>query len=337
MAYSVQYDYSLLSLNTFGISASASRFVAYDSAGTLRQILQHPADCPDLLPVGQGSNLLFTQDYPGTVLHSQIKTLTVLPAEGTSVRVRVGSGVLWDDFCDRMAALNLYGAENLSYIPGQVGAAAVQNIGAYGAEVSNLIEEVETLDAATGEPRTFSHEECRYAYRDSIFKNELWRKFIVTAVLFRLSAEPRLNLSYGQLRELQNAPAAPTAQAVRQAVIAIRRSKLPEPGELGSAGSFFKNPVVPLALFQRLQQTYPAIPHYTVSAASEKIPAAWLIEQCGWKGKSLGGAQVYEKQPLIIVNRSHASASDIVALAAAVSQSVLQKFGIAIRPEVNYI
>ena len=236
-----------------------------------------------------------------------------------------------------MASSNYYGCENLSYIPGEVGASAIQNIGAYGVEVESIIQQVETIEVSTGKPRVFTTVECEYGYRDSIFKRRLQGQYIVTAVVYRLSAVPIVHLDYGQLQQLRSREGIPTAQEVRDAVIAIRQSKLPEPDELGSAGSFFKNPVVPAEVFHRLAAFHADVPHYVINDEQVKIPAAWLIDQCGWKGKSHGGAAVYEKQPLILVNRDHATPADIMELAALIEQSVLEKFNIHLSPEVNYI
>ena len=236
-----------------------------------------------------------------------------------------------------MAKNNYYGSENLSHIPGEVGAAAVQNIGAYGVEVESIIQEVETIEITTGKPRAFQAQECEYEYRNSIFKNRLKGQYIVTAVVFRLSTIPVVHLDYGQLKDLRSRDEVPTANEIRNAVIAIRKSKLPEPDQLGSAGSFFKNPVVTVEVFKNLSALYSDIPHFVIDERQVKIPAAWLIEQCGWKGKCHGGAAVYEKQPLIIVNKNQATPSDIMELASLVQQSVYVKFKINLQPEVNYI
>ena len=236
-----------------------------------------------------------------------------------------------------LADAGLYGTENLSYIPGEVGASAVQNIGAYGVEVGDLIERVETRNIESGEPRTFVRDECRYGYRDSVFKNRLQGQYVVTAVTLRVSRRSRLHLDYGQLRSLFDTSAIPTPLQIREAVIAIRRSKLPEVSELGSAGSFFKNPVVSSALFEHIRSQWPDVPHYALDNGMVKIPAAWLIEQCGWKGVRRGDAGVYERHPLILVNYGKASGADIARLAHDVSDSVRAKFNVNILPEVNVI
>ena len=338
MSITTKYQYSLHQHNTFGMDVKAEEFITYDTVDELIQVLARIRGTGKrILHIGGGSNLLFTKDVEGVVLHSQIKFIEYGACEGGEILVRVGSGVVWDDFCAEMAKRNYYGSENLSYIPGEVGASAVQNIGAYGVEVGSIIKEVETIEIATGRPRAFSNEECAYGYRDSIFKNQLQGQYIVTAVVFRLSVVPKVHLDYGQLQELRLATVIPSAQTIREAVISIRKSKLPEPDELGSAGSFFKNPVVAKGVYEKLAQGYANVPHYVVDEEQIKIPAAWLIEQCGWKGKSHGGAAVYEKQPLILVNKDHATPTDIIELAGMIRQSVLEKFQIQIYPEVNYI
>jgi UDP-N-acetylmuramate dehydrogenase len=337
MAVKVQRNHSLLEHNTFGMNVIADEFISYDSENELKEVLMsHPKDKP-IFHIGQGSNLLFTKDYKGTILHSNIRFIEMKSIDENGVFCRVGSGIVWDDFCDEMGKKNFYGVENLSYIPGEVGAAAIQNIGAYGAEVCNVINQVETIEVSSGKKRIFAKEECCYGYRDSIFKNELWQKYIVTAVLFHLLAKPDIKLDYGQLKDLKAMCSVPSAELIREAVIAIRKSKLPEPSVIGNAGSFFKNPVVPVMKYEELKRKYEDIPHYIMDAEHIKIPAAWMIEQCGWKGKSLGGAAVYEKQPLIIVNQYHATPEDVILLAEAVQKSVYAKFGVNIYPEVNYI
>lgn len=331
-------NYSLLSHNTFGIDVKAEHFITYDTVEELVAVLSEiRGKGKRILHIGAGSNLLFTKDFDGFVLHSGIKFIKELSRNGHQVIVRAGAGVVWDDFCEMMARNNYYGSENLSHIPGEVGAAAVQNIGAYGVEVESIITHVETIEIATGKSRVFQVNECRYGYRDSIFKNQLQGQYIVTAVVFSLSIEPVVNLDYGQLQELRKTTPTPTAQAIRDAVIAIRKSKLPEPAELGSAGSFFKNPVVPLKVYETIAAAHNDVPHYNISDKEVKIPAAWLIDQCGWKGKSHGGAAVYEKQPLILVNKQQATPAHIMELASLIQQSVFEKFKIKIEPEVNYI
>ena len=331
-------NYSLLPHNTFGMDVYARYFAEYDTVDELADFLQTDlARSHKLLPIGAGSNLLFTGDYDGIVLHSRIRFCTIVGDTPDEVLVRVGAGVVWDDFCDDMCARGFGGIENLSYIPGEIGASAVQNIGAYGVEAKDVIVCVETIETATGQAHTFDAAACDYGYRHSIFKSELQGQHIVTAVTYRLQKKPTLRLDYGNLRDTLSHIAHPTVADVRRAVIDIRRQKLPEPAELGSAGSFFKNPVVPAAQFEALRAQYPAMPHYPASDAQVKIPAAWLIEQCGWKGKTVGGAAVYDKQPLVLVNKNHATPADVQTLAQQIVDSVITKFNIKIDPEANYI
>ena len=331
-------NYSLLPHNTFGMDVYARYFAEYDTVEELADFLQTDlARDHKLLPIGAGSNLLFTGNYDGIVLHSRIRFCTIVGDTPDEVLVRVGAGVVWDNFCADMCARGFGGIENLSYIPGEIGASAVQNIGAYGVEAKDVIVCVETIETATGQAHTFDAAACDYGYRHSIFKSELQGRHIVTAVTYRLQKKPTLRLDYGNLRDTLSHIAHPTVADVRRAVIDIRRQKLPEPAELGSAGSFFKNPVVPAAQFEALRAQYPAMPHYPASDAQVKIPAAWLIEQCGWKGKTVGGAAVYDKQPLVLVNKNHATPADVQTLAQQIVDSVITKFNIKIDPEANYI
>ena len=288
------------------------------------------------LHIGGGSNLLFTKDYPGTVLHSLIGGIEVLSENDEEVLLRVGAGVQWDDFVSYCVEHDWYGVENLSLIPGEVGASAVQNIGAYGVEVKDLITSVETVNIR-GEERVYSVDECGYAYRKSIFKQPEMKEVFITYVCFRLSKKESYTLDYGSIRqELENYPAV-TLPVMRRVIIGIRESKLPDPKVTGNAGSFFMNPIVPRVQFEALQQEYPRIPFYELANGTVKIPAGWMIDQCGWKGKALGPAAVHDKQALVLVNRGGAKGSDVIALSDAVRASVRDKFGIDIHPEVNIV
>lgn len=333
---------SLLPYNTFGIDARCRRFAEYGDVEELRGILaalreKHPGE--PVLCVGQGSNLLFTKDYEGTVLHSRMCGIEVTPEGGDAVIVSAESGLDWDGFVAHCVTAGYYGLENLSYIPGTVGASAVQNIGAYGVEAEQYILRVHCIDLKTGEAHVFHHDDCRYGYRQSIFKNEWRGKYAVVRVDFRLSRTFVPHIGYGGLaKEFADGRDTDTltAQALREVIIRIRRAKLPEPAELGSAGSFFMNPVISAERFAALQEAYPAVPHYEVEGGV-KVPAGWLIEQCGWKGRRLGAAGVYEKQALVLVNHGGASGADIVALSDAVRRDVENKYGIKIQPEANFI
>ena len=335
---------SLVSHNTFGIEATARRLVEYDSIEELQSFVRQriaDADTTPLLHIGSGSNLLFLGDYEGTILCSRMKEVFVTADEGNSVYVRVTAGIIWDDWVQYAVDSNWFGLENLSLIPGTVGASAVQNIGAYGSEAKDFIVFVDTVDLQTGDIRHFTAEECRYGYRDSAFKHELKGRYAVTHVHFRLSHDFQPLLDYGGVRraleERGISEVDLTAQQLRQTIIEIRRSKLPEPSQLGNAGSFFTNPIVPRETFKQLLNQYPEMPHYEVDNERVKIPAGWMIEQCGWKGKALGKAGVYERQALVLVNLGGATGKDIAALCERIQVDVKTKFGIDIVPEVNFI
>ena len=332
-------DYSLKSRHTFGMDVQTALFIEYATKEELKEILQNQQlEEGRWLHIGGGSNLLFMGDYSGTILHSSIKGYEVLSEDDEEVVVRVGAGEVWDDFVAYTVAQGWYGAENLSWIPGEVGASAVQNIGAYGVEAKDLIVNVETIEVATGEERIFSNAECAYAYRESIFKLSLKGQYIVTHVSYRLKKTSSYHLDYGNVRaELAKANFDLTLANVRQVIIDIRQAKLPDPNVQGNAGSFFMNPIVPRAHFEALQKVYPQIPHYEVDADRVKIPAAWMIDQCGWKGKRLGNAGVHDKQALVLVNCGEATGAEVVRLSEEIQQSVFNKFGIQIYPEVNFI
>lgn len=331
--------YSLLHHNTFGIDAQCAEFVEYDSVEKLQTFL------PSLrgkrwLQIGGGSNLLFVKDFDGTVLHSRIVGCEEVRRDTHNVWLRVGAGVVWDEFVAYCVEHGFYGLENLSLIPGEVGASAVQNIGAYGVEACQYIEKVEAIDVATGTLRTFDNQSCQYAYRSSIFKHALRGQYIITYVTYRLSLKFSPDLDYAAIRrELEQRgmdPATLTAQNLRNMIIQIRQSKLPDSKDLGSAGSFFMNPVVDNECLQRLLKRYPDMPHYNVEGGV-KIPAGWLIDQCGWKGQKMGQAGVYSKQALVLVNLGGATGQDIVNLSNAVRKDVYDKFAIRIYPEANFI
>lgn len=333
------YNCSLLPYNTFGMDVKASRFVEYASVEELRGLWNAEREAvARALHIGGGSNLLFASDYEGLILHSAIKGYTVVKETEEEVEVRVGAGEVWDDFVAYTVANGWYGAENLSLIPGEVGASAVQNIGAYGVEAKDLIVSVDTFGLETGEERRFMREECRYAYRESVFKQELKGKYAVTFVTYRLKKHPVFHLEYGNIRaELEKQGCQVDLENVRRIIIAIRQAKLPDPKVLGNAGSFFMNPVVPKMQFEALLAQYPDMPHYPVDDAHVKIPAGWVIDRCGWKGKRVGHAGVHEKQALVLVNCGGATGKEVMHLAEEIVASVRERFGVTIRPEVNYI
>lgn len=334
------HNYSLLAHNTFGIEARCSRFLEYATEAEARQVAcmlrQQEAPC---LIVGGGSNLLLTRDFPGIVVHSAVRGISIMQQTDTDALLCCGSGESWDDVVDYSLKAALYGAENLSLIPGDVGASAVQNIGAYGVEVKDLIHEVQAVEIATGELRTITAAHCRYGYRDSRFKHDWKNRYLITHVTYRLSRRFVPHLDYGNIRSAlqQQGIDSPTAQQLRQVIIAIRQDKLPDPKDTGNAGSFFMNPVVSREQYERLAAQYPAMPHYTVDDAYEKIPAGWMIEQCGWKGRALGPAAVHDRQALVLVNRGGATGQDILHLCQAIQHDVQQRFGIDIHPEVNIL
>lgn len=298
--------------------------------------------------IGGGSNLLFTGDFPGTVLHSAIRHIEVISDSDDEVLVRVGAGVEFDKLCEWAAGRGLWGPENLSHIPGEAGAAAVQNIGAYGVEAKDIIREVRAFDLVSRKFLTFSVEECNYGYRDSFFKSPEGKdRYIITGIVFAFRRNGSPILEYGNLREtlLSRCPC-PTPSDVRETIISIRRTKLPEVGEVGSAGSFFKNPVVSREVFGNVVRVSgrdeASVPHYPVPGPGGepfvKIPAAWLIDQCGWKGAVRGGAGVWPSQPLVIINASgEASPEEILALEECIRMSVSDRFGIVLSPEVEHI
>ena len=378
-----EYYKDLTKMNTFGMKVKARCFIEYDSVADLVDIEFEELARP-VLHIGGGSNLLFTDDFKGTVLHSKIDFIEILdkchsipeaPAfagsvtpypgvgkcllhtNGTlsadfkpsnEVMVSVGAGVVFDDFCAWAAKERLWGVENLSYIPGEVGASAVQNIGAYGVEVKDVIRRVYCYDTVEEEFVNFSVEECGYGYRDSIFKDpEVKGRYIVTHVVFALSRVPQPKLEYGHLKDAfaEVASSSLTPDLIRKTIIKIRKEKLPEPSVKGSAGSFFKNPVISKADFQRIEASAKAelgadykVPHYDLPDGTVKVPAAWMIEQCGWKGKRSGGAAVWDKQPLVIVNHTgEAYPEEIVGLEKRIIASVRTKFGVELSPEVEHV
>lgn len=334
-------NYSLLGNNTFGIDARCRRFVEYASAEEAQQLARSLSASDELLLiVGGGSNLLLTRDFPGTVIHSAVLGHEVVTsAKPGEVLVRCGSGVEWDALVALCVDNGWHGMENLSLIPGEVGASAVQNIGAYGAEAKDVIESVEAVCIATGGIVKFQNADCCYAYRDSRFKHEWKNKYLVTHVTYRLSSTFTPKLDYGNIRHTLDAKGIdmPTAHELRQAIIEIRQAKLPDPKVRGNAGSFFMNPIVPIGVFERLKAKYADMPHYVVDESHVKIPAGWMIEQCGWKGKSLGRAGVHDKQALVLVNNGGATGQEVLALCNKIINDVKGTFGIDIHPEVNII
>ena len=371
-AMKIEYDKDLARMNTFGMKVSCACYVEFSSEDELSDIFRNMERYgfpQPFLHIGGGSNLLFTRDFPGTVFHSAIrfirrvdvrqddsglKASSGAAGQPGSVLVEAGSGVLWDDFCAWCAGEGLWGPENLSGIPGEAGAAAVQNIGAYGVEVKDMVREVRCFDVVTGEIRPLHVKDCRYGYRDSIFKDTAKGRYVVTSVVFALSSVPQPRLEYGHVRSaveqaLSSSGAGPEVSLcpslVRNVILGIRGSKLPDPAVAGNAGSFFKNPVVPRSSYDIVENyaksRYGAdyeVPHFDAGSGFIKIPAAWLIEQCGWKGYREGNVGVYEKQPLVLVNvTGKASPDEVVALEHKIVMSVQNLFGITLHPEVEHV
>lgn len=330
-------NYDLTGHNTFGIKASCSRFVEFESVGELIGILGGLTERDEpLLLLGGGSNLLLTKDFEGTVLHSAIKGISA-DVDGDRVFVRAGSGEVWDDVVRLCVDNGWYGMENLSLIPGEVGASAVQNIGAYGVEAKDFIYNVEAVEIATGKVCSFSNEDCDYSYRQSRFKREWRDRYVITYVTYRLSRTFMPRTDYGNIRaELERRGITELkAGCLRDVIIEIRNSKLPDTAVVGNAGSFFMNPVVTKDKYEELAAEYENMPHYPVDDSYEKIPAGWMIDMCGWKGRSMGRAGVHSKQALVLVNRGGATGEEILTLCNAVRKDVKSRFGVDIFPEVN--
>ena len=330
-----EQNYSLKQHNTFGIEAKCAQFVEYSTEAEAKEVaeLLRTTRVPYII-IGGGSNLLLTRDYEGIVVHSACKGI-----ERNGNRLVCGSGEVFDDVVAQSIEMGLYGAENLSLIPGDVGASAVQNIGAYGAEAKDLIRSIRAVEIATGNVCVIENAECEYGYRQSKFKHDWKNQYLILSVEYEFAAtfEPRLD--YGNIRaELEKEGISlPTAQQLRNTIIRIREAKLPDPKVLGNAGSFFMNPIVGRQKYEALATQYEGMPHYDIDAENVKIPAGWMIDQCGWKGKSMGRAGVHDKQALVLVNRGGATGQEVVALCQQIQADVKQKFGIDIYPEVNVI
>ena len=335
MVFEIQEQVDLTPYNSFGVSQTAAYFVDIQDPSDLRQAREFAASKRlSVLVLGQGSNTLFINDYPGLILYMNNRGRQMLPGAGM---VRAAAGENWHELVMFCLQNSLYGLENLALIPGTVGAAPIQNIGAYGVELEQFFVELEAFDLKTGEIRHMSKADCLFAYRDSIFKQDPGQKLVVLSVTLQLALEPTLELGYAALEDVLAGQQA-TPQSVFDAVCAIRRSKLPDPKQIGNAGSFFKNPVVSRAKLLSLRETYPQLPAWdTEDADLVKVPAAWLLDQKGWKGRRRGGAAVHEDHALVLVNRDNASGEDVVLLAQEMSSSILQSFGIALQTEIRII
>lgn len=334
----IEENYSLEKHNTFHLPVKTRWFMEYANEEELGRILrdEYFQECISL-HIGSGSNLLFINDFNGIILHSQIKGMQVAAETDDTVLLRVGAAEIWDDVVAYAVSHGWGGIENLSLIPGEAGATAIQNIGAYGVEAKDVIESVEAYNQLSFEKRVFTNAECEYGYRSSYFKNDHNDPYIVTYVNLRLNKKSVFSLEYGNLKEELAKYPEITLQTIRNAVIDIRRQKLPDPEQFGNAGSFFMNPLITAAHFEKLKELYPNMPSYTSGEGQVKVPAGWLIEQCGFKGKSHGSVGVYEKQALILVNLGDAQGHEIALVAESIRAAVNDRFGIEIVPEVKYV
>lgn len=333
----IHVNHDLLPYNTFGLRARAARFCELTDLGQLLELYTLPDFDPEhTVWLGGGSNILFMEDYEGLVVHIANKGVQELERNNGKVLIEAQAGEIWHDFVLKTLSMGLSGLENLSLIPGTVGASPIQNIGAYGVEVKDVIHSVRCFDLLSHDFVDLSNEACQFAYRDSFFKREGKNRYMIVSVKFLLNTQFTPRLQYGELKhfvEKQFPDRPPTAREVANAVCAIRQMKLPDPAILGNVGSFYKNPVVSAAKFRELQGKYPTIPHYTQADGSEKLAAGWLIEQCGLKGKQIGGAAVHDKQALVLVNKKSATAADVRGLSNYICAEIWAKFGVSLEPE----
>jgi UDP-N-acetylmuramate dehydrogenase len=335
---SVKENWSLINYNTFKVAANTRMFVELEDIPSVIDFIS--GDLTKKQPcfvLGGGSNVLFTKDFDGIIVRPLIKGIHIIYEDKSNAFIKAGAGEQWDFLVAYCVAKDWGGIENLSFIPGLIGASPVQNIGAYGVEVMDFIDSVEGYRIDTGKKFTLQANECKFSYRNSIFKTELKNKILITHVVFKLNKEPVYNTSYPDLRkEMENYPET-TLHTIRQAVIAIRKKKLPDPDMIGNAGSFFKNPVVDNQKAEMLRKYFPAIPAYKQSDGNFKLSAAWLIDQCGWKGKRCGNSGTHKNQPLILINHGGATGEEILQCALKIQNAVITQFGIRLEMEVNIL
>lgn len=334
-----QLHSSLKEYNSFGLEVFAEKFIRLHSVENLQHLVQNGKfKDQHVLIVGGGSNILFTKDFEGIVMKNELQGIKILEEDEHSCFVQAASGEAWHKLVMFCVEKNLGGIENLSLIPGTVGAAPIQNIGAYGVELKNVFVELVAINLETGELKTFTKEECRFGYRDSIFKQELKNKYFITSVTIHLKKHPEFHTSYGAIQQTleKNGVTQLSVKAISDAVIEIRKSKLPDPAVIGNAGSFFKNPEIDAAHYEELKKEYPTLPGYP-SKEKVKVPAGWLIEQCGWKGKRVGNTGAHKDQALVLVNYGGATGKEVFELAMQIQKSVKEKFRIEITPEVNIL
>ena len=336
----IQFDFSLKKYNSFGIEAKAKKFVSAQSVAELKTILIENKNQQKFI-LGGGSNMLLTQDIDALVIHIDLKGREIIKENDDFVWVECQAGENWHEFVLWTIDQGFGGLENMSLIPGNVGTTPVQNIGAYGAEIKDCMESCEAIAIENQELRTLSNADCKFGYRESVFKNELKDQYIISSVVFKLTKRNhKINSSYGDITTqlaLSNSGNPPSLKEISNAVIAIRKSKLPDPKELGNSGSFFKNPLVPKVEFDPIHQKFPEMKFYPVSDTEVKVPAGWLIEQAGFKGKRFGDAGVHKNQALVLVNYGNATGAEILAVAREVQQTVFERFGIKIEAEVNIV
>ncbi len=334
----INRSFSLRKYNTFNIDAIATQFVKVGNMVECKEWI-HSKSATNLntLVIGEGSNLLFTRDFDGTILKPEMDFINVLEDNGDDILIETGAGVEWDVFVQFCVENSFFGVENLSLIPGSVGASPVQNIGAYGVEVKDVIEEVKGVFIATGEEFCYTNRECDFGYRNSIFKRNLKGKVIITSVVYRLSKKKNFNLNYGHLKKSLEEFGEINIKNIRSVIVSVRNSKLPDPDVTGNAGSFFKNPEISQPHYDNLTTKYHDIPGYNLESGLIKVPAGWLIDRAGWKGKKMGRAGVHPKQALVLINLGNATGSDILALAKAIENDIYDKFQITLEKEVNVI
>ncbi len=332
-------NYPLKNHHTFGLDVTAQFYFEYSTTDDLLEILGDPLlTNQTCLLLGGGSNLLFLEDYKGLVLHSAISGIEVVEEDENAVIVKVGAGIDWDALVDWSVTNGFGGIENLSWIPGDVGAAPVQNIGAYGVEFKDVFEKADGVYMHNGHSFSIGKDACAFGYRDSIFKNELKNKVIITQVYLRLNKNPQFLLDYGHVRQAVEQLGVPTLKNIRESIVAIRSEKLPDPKVFGNAGSFFKNPVVDVSVLESIRSRYPDVPFYEMADSQlVKIPAGWLIEKAGWKGQSLGQAAVHQLQALVLINKGQATGREILDLAEAIEADIKEKFDIVLHREVNVV
>ena len=331
-------NYALKPYNTFGIEANANYFFEFETIDEIQSFLKvHPLNNISFHILGGGSNILFAGDYEGIIIHPNIKGIEIVEENDDSVLVKAGANEDWDEFVDWAVTRGFGGIENLSHIPGVVGAVPVQNIGAYGVEACQVIEKLDAISIESNKQVEFQNFHCEFNYRDSVFKKIYKNLFVITHVYFRLSKKPEFNIEYGAInKELENYDEV-NLKNIREVIIKIRESKLPDPKVIGNAGSFFKNPVVETQFAEKLLAKYPDCPNYEVDNTNTKLAAGWLIEQCGWKGKQVGQAGVHKDQALVLVNLGNAKGSEILQLANDIKKSVLLEYGVLLELEVNAI